>query len=171
MIMSKTRVRTLRAALSGLALLALGGAAAAQQEPSAEAIETARQIIVLKGGDSLFNALIPGVIEQGKSMFEQQNPMLGKDLRDVATKLRTDLAPRTAEVNTEVAKIYARHFSEKEIKDLLAFYQSPLGRKVIVEEPKALDQSVAFAQQWARKFSDEVLAKIRAEMKKLGHEI
>ena len=171
MIMSKTPVRTLRAALSGLALLALGGAAAAQQEPSAEAVETARQIIVLKSGDTLFNALIPGVIEQGKSMFEQQNPMLGKDLRDVATKLRTDLAPRTAEVNAEVAKIYARHFTEKELKDLLAFYQSPLGRKIIVEEPKALDQSVAFAQQWARKFSDEVLQKMRAEMKKLGHDI
>src|SRR6187551_2867949 len=89
MIMSKTPVRTLRAALSGLALLALGGATAAQQEPSAEAIETARQIIVLKSGDTLFNALIPGVIEQGKSMFEQQNPMLSKDLRDVATRLRT----------------------------------------------------------------------------------
>jgi hypothetical protein len=40
---------------------------------------------------------------------------------------------------------------------------------MIAEEPKALDQSMSFAQDWSRKFSDEVLAKIRAEMKKRGH--
>jgi hypothetical protein len=97
--------------------------------------------------------------------------MLGKDLRDVATKLRAEYEPRVAEVNTEVAKVYASHFTEKELKDLLAFYQSPLGRKVVTEEPKALDQSMQFAQAWSRKFSDEVLAKIRAEMKKLGHDL
>jgi hypothetical protein len=170
MTISKTSFSVARAALAGLALLALGGAVSAQ-EPSPEAIETARKIIALKGGDAIFNPLIPGVIEQGKSMFEQQNPALGKDLREVAAKLRTELAPRMAELHTEVAKLYASHFTEKEIKDVFAFYQSPLGRKLIAEEPKALDQSMGYAQDWSRKLSDEVLAKFRVEMKKLGHDI
>ncbi len=154
-----------------LALLFLGGPSLAQQQPSAEAIEAARQIVTLKGGDNIFNSLIPGVIEQGKYMFEQQNPALGKDLREVANKLRAEFAPRQAEINTQVAKAYASHFTEKEIKDLLAFYQSPLGRKLTAEEPKALEQSMSFAQDWSRTFSDEVLRKIREEMKKLGHDI
>jgi hypothetical protein len=171
MIFSVKFFSAARVAAAALALFTLGGPALAQQQPTPEAIETARQIIVIKGGDAIFKALIPGVIEQGKSMFEQQNPMLGKDLRDVATKLRAEYEPRVAEVNTEVAKVYASHFTEKELKDLLAFYQSPLGRKVVTEEPKALDQSMQFAQAWSRKFSDEVLAKIRAEMKKLGHDL
>jgi len=148
-----------------------GSALAQQQQPTPEAIETARQIIALKGGDTLFNTLIPGVIEQGKYMFEQQNPNLGKELRDVAAKLRTDFASRQAQLTTEIAKIYASHFSEKEIKDVLTFYQSPLGRKLITEEPKALDNSMGYAQNWARTFSDEVVRKMREEMKKLGHDI
>jgi uncharacterized protein len=146
-------------------------ALAQQQQPTPEAVETARQIITLKGGDTLFNTLIPGVIEQGKYMFEQQNPNLGKELRDVTAKLRADYAPRQAQLTTEIAKIYASHFSEKEIKDVLAFYQSPLGRKLIIEEPKALDNSMSYAQNWARTFSDEVIRKMREEMKKLGHDI
>jgi hypothetical protein len=171
MMLSTKLSAAVRAAAVGLALLTCGGAALAQQQPTPQAIETARQIIALKGGDAIFKPLIPGVIEQGKSMFEQQNPMLGKDLREVANRLRTEYEPRMAEVNTEVAKVYASHFTEKDLQDLLAFYQSPLGRKVVTEEPKALDQSMAFAQAWSRKFSDEVVAKIRAEMKKLGHDI
>ena len=166
--------KTWNAALTGAALLAavvFGGSAIAQPQPSAEAVDTARQIIALKGGESIFNTLIPGVIEQSKYMFEQQNPNLGNPLRDVATKLRNELAPRQAELNSEVAKVYASRFTEKEIKDLLAFYQSPLGRKLTAEEPKALDQSMTYAQDWARRLSDEVVTKMRAEMKKLGHDL
>ncbi len=166
--------KTWNAALTGAALLAavvFGGSAIAQSQSSAEAVDAARQIIALKGGENIFNTLIPGVIEQSKYMFEQQNPNLGNPLRDVATKLRNELTPRQAELNSEVAKVYASRFTEKEIKDLLAFYQTPLGRKLIAEEPKALDQSMTYAQDWARKLSDEVVAKMRAEMKKLGHDI
>ena len=166
--------KTWNAALTGAALWAavvLGGSALAQPQPSAEAVDTARQIITLKGGENIFNTLIPGVIEQSKYMFEQQNPNLGNALREVAIKLRNELAPRQAELNSEVAKVYASRFTEKEMKDLLAFYQSPLGRKLIAEEPRALDQSMTFAQDWARRLSDEVVTKMRAEMKKLGHDI
>jgi uncharacterized protein len=165
---------TWNAALTGAALLAavvFGGPAISQSQPTAEAVDTARQIITLKGGENIFNTLIPGVIEQGRYMFEQQNPNLGSPLREVAAKLRNEFAPRQAELNIEVAKVYASRFTEKEIKDLLVFYQSPLGRKLITEEPKAIDQSMTYAQDWARKMSDEVVAKMRAEMKKLGHDI
>ena len=166
--------KTWNAALTGavfLAAVVFGGSAIAQSQPTAEAVDTARQIITLKGGENIFNTLIPGVIEQSRYMFEQQNPNLGNPLRDVSTKLRNELASRQAELNSEMAKVYASRFSEKEIKDLLAFYQSPLGRKLIAEEPKALDQSMTYAQDWARRLSDEVVAKMRAEMKKLGHDI
>jgi hypothetical protein len=42
---------------------------------------------------------------------------------------------------------------------------------LIAEEPKALDQSMTYAQDWARRLSDEVVVKMRAEMKKLGHDL
>jgi hypothetical protein len=143
----------------------------AQSNPSPAAIATAKEIVSLKGGDALFGSLIPGVIEQGKSMFEQQNPALGKDLTTVAGKLRTELGPRIQEINNEVAKAYASHFTEAELKEMLAFYKSPVGRKMTTEEPKALAQGMNFAQEWAQKFSEEVLSKYRSEMKKMGHDL
>ena len=154
------------------ALLALCAPGYAQgNKPSTAAIATAKEIVSMKGGLAMFDALIPGVIEQGKGMFTQQNPNLQKDLNEVAAKLRAELAPRLNEVNDEVARLYAERFTEKELKDILAFYQTPLGKKVISEEPKALDESMNFAQNWAIKFSDEIVSKIRAEMKKRGHDI
>jgi hypothetical protein len=170
MIAKSSTAAALRACTVAASLLALCSYAVAQQ-PSPAAIATAKEIVTIKGGDALFGGLIPNVIAQGKAMFEQQNPALGNDLTTVATKLRTELGPRIAEVNDELAKAYASHFTESELKDMLAFYKSPLGRKMIAEEPKALAQGMNFAQQWAQKFSEEVLNKYRVEMKKMGHDL
>jgi hypothetical protein len=71
----------------------------------------------------------------------------------------------------EVAKLYASRFTEQELKDTLAFYKSPLGKKLLVEEPLILDQSMRNAQSWADRLSQEVIGKIRTEMKKRGHDI
>ena len=91
----------------------------------------AKQLIAVTGATSLFNPLIAGVIEQAKLLFLQQDPALSKDLNEIAAKLRTDLAPRVSELTDEVAKLYATNFTEQELKDILAFYQTPAGKKML----------------------------------------
>jgi uncharacterized protein len=163
---AKTRCATVLA----LALVLCAGTAAAQ-EPSAAAIAAAKEVITIKGAVALYQPLVPGVIEQAKTVFLQIHPTLGKELNEVAAKLRSEYAARGEEVINDVAKLYASRFTEQELKDTLAFYKSPLGRKLLAEEPAILDQSMRNAQTWANRLSDEVIGKIRAEMKKRGHEI
>ena len=159
-----------RAALLALALIVSVGTAYAQQ-PSAAALATAKELITVKGGNAIYEPILPGVIEQAKSVFVQANPTLLKDLNEVALKLRAEYAPRSQEVVNEVAKLYAARFSEQELKAALAFYMSPLGRMLLAEEPTVLDQSMKSAQSWADRLSEEVITRIRVEMKKRGHEI
>jgi hypothetical protein len=147
------------------------GGADAQQQPSATAIATAKEVITVKGATALWEPIVPGVIEQAKSVFVQANPTLLKELNEVALKLRAEYAPRSAEVVNDVAKLYASRFTEQELKDTLAFYKSPLGKKLLAEEPSILDQSMRNAQGWADRLSQEVMGKIRTEMKRRGHEI
>jgi hypothetical protein len=96
---------------------------------------------------------------------------LGKDINEVAAKLQAELTPRTAELLNDGARLYAARFTEQELKDVLAFYKSPVGRKVITQEPVILDQSGSNVDAWANKLADEVIAKFRAEMRKRGKEI
>jgi hypothetical protein len=88
--------------------------------------------------------------------------------RDFA-QLRTELQPRFTELNDEVARLYATSFSEQELKEILAFYKTPSGKKLLTEQPKMVDDSMKFAQDWANKLSDQVVAKMRDELKKRGH--
>jgi hypothetical protein len=154
----------------GLAL-AVSSAPAVAQQPSAAALATAKELVTVKGANAMWQPLVRGVVERAKGVFLQTNPMLGKDLNEVAAKLVAELNPRTAELTNDVAKLYATKFTEQELKDLLAFYKSALGRKMLVEEPVILDQNMKNGQAWADKLSEEVISKMRAEMRKRGHEI
>jgi hypothetical protein len=154
----------------GFALAVCVGAADAQQ-PSANAVAAAKELISVKGAAAIYDPVVPGVVEQARRVLLQANPTLGKDLNEVALKLRAEYAPRGAEILNEVAKLYAARFTEQELKDALAFYKSPLGRKLLAEEPTVLDQSMKSAQSWADRLSQEVITRIRVEMKKRGHEI
>jgi len=84
---------TVRPAVIVIVLVAFTAGATAQQT-SIAAVQTAKEIVSVTGATALFNPLIPGVIEQAKNLFLQHNPGLGKDLNEIATKLRADLAPR-----------------------------------------------------------------------------
>ena len=161
--------RTLSAA--AIVCLALTHGAQAQQQPSAAAVAMAREVIQLKGGMHAFDPVVIGVIEHHKNVLLQGNPTASRDLELVAGDLRREWAGRVAEVQTEVARGYASQFTEQELKDVLAFYKTPLGKKLIQGEPKALDEAAKRVDAWTGKFAEEVTAKLRAEMKKKGHNL
>jgi uncharacterized protein len=158
------------AALLALALVVPVGGAVAQQ-PSPGAILVAKELITVKGAAAIYEPIIIGVIEQTRTVLLRTNPMLSKDLTEVATKLRAEYTPRSTELLDDAAKLYASRFTEQELKEALAFYKSPLGRKMVAQEPLILDQSMKNAQAWANRLSEEVIGRFRVEMKRRGHEI
>ena len=162
--------RGARAALVVFGVAALTGLASAQ-EPAPSAVVIAKELIVLKGSTQLWDAVVPGVIEQAKGVFLQTNPALGRELNDVAAQLRTEYAPRSSQLVEQIAQLYAKTFTEQELKEALVFYKSPLGRKIVSEEPRVLDEGFRRIQQWTNQFSEEVIGRMRAEMKKKGYDL
>lgn len=152
-----------------VALVLASPAVFAQQQPSAAAMATAKELVSVSGATAMFSPLVAGVVEQAKLLFLQQNPGLSKDLNEIVAKLRTDLNPRLDELNVEMARQYATRFTEPELKEILTFYTSPTGKKLLNEQPQIADLSLKFAQEWANKLSDEVVGKMREELKKRGH--
>ncbi len=149
--------------------LTVAGPVTHAQQPSAATMSIARELITITGATALFSPLIAGVVEQAKVLFLQQDPSLGKDLNEISAKIRTDLQPRFSELTEEVARLYAVNFTEQELKEVLTFYKTPSGKKLLNEQPRIVDSSMKFAQDWANKLSDQVIAKMREELKKRGH--
>jgi hypothetical protein len=157
------------AGLAAFLLSAMPATPSLAQQPSKSALSLANEILEIKGSMTIFEAVIPGVIEKSKATLLQMNPNLFKELNDVANDLRKEFAPKLDTLRADIVRIYATRFSEQEMKDTLAFYKSPLGKKILSEEPAFVDRSMSAAQDWAIKLNDEILQRFRVEMKKRGH--
>ncbi|MNJ60687.1 hypothetical protein D3C77_564400 [compost metagenome] len=68
----------------------------------------------------------------------------------------------------DMIRLYTRHFSERELQELNAFYQSPLGRKVLDTMPALTAQSAQLAQARLESVVPDVNKLLEAMGKELG---
>ncbi|MDA9480101.1 hypothetical protein XI03_37510 [Bradyrhizobium sp. CCBAU 65884] len=147
------------------------GAAPAQPKATPAAVAAAREILQIKNATAMYQGAVPGLVEKTKIALIQQNLNYQKDLNEVAGVVAQQLNGRQNEIGDGMAQIYASEFTEQELKDLVTFYKSPLGKKLIDAEPRAIGLSMAFMNSWAQNFSETVMGAFRAEMRKRGKEI
>lgn len=102
-----------------------------QPEPSAATMAAAKELVEMKGAAKAFDPIIDGVIEYHKNFMLSNNPTMGKDLNEVAAILHTEFQSRRADLQQNIVRVYAQHFTEQELKEIIAFYKSPVGKKMV----------------------------------------
>jgi hypothetical protein len=158
--------------LAGAAMPAHAQAPAATLKPATPAaIGYAKEILVMKNAGAMYAGAVANMVQRVKDSVLQNNLNYQKDINEVAVTVAQKLAGRESEINEQMAKIYASDFTEQELKDLVVFYKSALGQKLLQQEPKSIQASMAFMQSWAQNFSEEINGQFRAEMRKRGKEI
>ena len=169
----------------GLALgLALASLPASAQQPkggaapvpslkpaSAACLGYAHEILTMKNASGMYSQAVPNIVQQTKDQLLTTNLNLQKDLNEVAVIVAQKLAGREKEIGNGMAQIYCNEFTEQELKDLVTFYKSPLGQKLLTNEPRAIQFSMSYMNQWAQNFAEIVNGEFRAEMRKRGKQI
>ncbi|MGA7994487.1 MAG: DUF2059 domain-containing protein, partial [Bradyrhizobium sp.] len=159
------------AACLALALTALPAAAQQPKPASPAAIAAAKEILAMKNASAMYAQAVPNIVQQTKDQLMQTNLNYQKDLNEVAVIVAQKLAGKEKEIGEGMAAVYASDFTEQELKDLVNFYKSPLGQKLLSTEPRAIQQSMGFMNQWAQQFAETVNGEFRAEMRKRGKQI
>jgi hypothetical protein len=149
-----------------------GAAPAPALKPaSPAALAAAKEILTMKNANAMYANAVPNIVDQTKNALLQSNLNYQKDLNEVAIIVAKNLAGKEKEIGDGMAQIYANEFTEQELKDLVTFYKSPLGQKLLVTEPRAIQFSMSYMNQWGQIFAQTVNEQFRAEMKKRGKEI
>ena len=179
---SLSRILSAAGLAVGLALTAVPADAQQKNAPAAPtttplkpgspaAIAAAKEILTMKNAAAMYANAVPNLVEQTKNVLMQSNLNYQKDLNEVAIIVAKALAGREKEIGEGMAQVYANEFTEQELKDLVNFYKSPLGQKLLSSEPRAIQFSMAYMNQWAQNFAETINGQFRAEMKKRGKDI
>jgi uncharacterized protein len=163
---------TVRAGALAFVLASLPIAAHAQMPiVTPSHLQVARDVVEASGATRAFDTVIPAMIQQSYALFVQQNPDLQKPLQESIVAIRPEFDGRRGEIRDIVALVYMKKFNEAELKELLAFYRSAVGKKFVAEVPGVLEESFARTQEWGNRLSEDIVSRLRVEMKKRGHAI
>jgi len=62
----------------------------------------------------------------------------------------------------EIAKVYMKYFKEQELRDLAAFYETPLGRKAIATLPQVMKEGADIGMARAKEHESELVQMLDA---------
>ena len=112
------------------------------KQASPAALAAARELLGMKNAAAMYQSAVPNIVEQTKNALIQNNLNYQKDLTELGPIVAKSLAGREKEIGEGMAQIYANEFSEQELKDLVTFYKTPLGQKLLSTEPRAIQFSM-----------------------------
>ncbi|MBO0903934.1 DUF2059 domain-containing protein [Jiella sonneratiae] len=162
MIFSQSMRRGLFAAATAMLLVPVA-ASAQDQKPADQAaaqkaadeniseshLKAARAAIAAIHATDQFDEILPNAATQIKSELISNRPDMDSKISDMVDEAALKLAPRRASLETEVARIYARMFSEDELNDIAQFYSSEAGKKLLAQGPDATRAMLKAAQVWS----------------------
>jgi hypothetical protein len=171
--------RSVAAVIFGLAAIAAGGLAFAQNEPQElptlqeiiggeipqESLDLALQLVRLSGNSQAFDELLPNIADETKNLFIRANPQMQLGIINIVDLLALTLVPRRPELDRQLARIWASGFTDEEMRALIAFYQTDAGKKFAEVYPKVLAVEVAAAQQWSRAVGEELTQLVGDELR------
>ena len=176
--------RTLSCLAVSLAVMMAGGAALAQQptrpappaqqpqapQPSPSHLAAARDVVMLSGMTRTFDVIPPEMNEQIKKNAVTR-PELSKDLDQVFESMKPEMELQKQQMVNAAARVYASRISEADLKEIAAFFKSPIGKKYVETQPQILDSMVVEIENWTKQLAEYVMVRVRAEMGKRGHQL
>ena len=158
----------LRAICTAVALVCASGqvfADTASHNASAEAFLT------MAHADKLGTPVYMQVQQMFAQRFEQSKAPESKkavlETYQAKANAALDQAIGWNKLKPDMVKLYTTNFTESELKDLVAFYQSPLGKKVMEKMPQLTQQSAQMTQsklESAVPVVNKLLADMTAEL-------
>jgi len=58
--------------------------------------------------------------------------------------------------------VYAKYYTEEDLDQIVAFYKTPAGRKVISVTPQIVQESMMLGREWGQKLGEKILSEMKA---------
>jgi hypothetical protein len=163
-------MRRLLAAFAVLAALSVAPAvtlpASAQKSTKEQDIRT---LIELSGAARIATQMVNAMMPQMRDLILKMRPEISKAHLDLLlgefTQVFAQSAPKFVET---MVPLYEQRFTQQEIRDVVAFYRTPTGQKMLAELPGLMNDGMRIGQQWGQAVAQLAVQRIQTRIKELG---
>jgi len=93
------------------------------------------------------------VIEQALPAQRASNPRIPAEFWD---RFLEQARARRGELEEGYVQLYDRNFTAAEIRGMLAFYESPVGKRFVEVQPALMREGMAMGQEWGTRIGSDV---------------
>ena len=98
----------------------------------------------------------------------QQNPDIADQTNTAINKILEEYKGRKGELIDQFARVYAVRFTIPELQEIVAFYESPVGKKLSGANAEANTDLQRVLEVFTNNTRPEFFAKLRAELRAQG---
>lgn len=100
-----------------------------------------------------------GALNQMISLFKQQQSSAPQEFWDeFATEVNKDAISQLINL---ILPIYQKHLTEADLLGIIAFYESPVGKKFAEKTPLVTQESMLAGQEWGKQIGEKVVNKLK----------
>lgn len=115
---------------------------------------TLKKMLESTGGQGAFQA----AIKQMFSMFRQQKTNVPAEIWN---SLQTEMEKTSMDdLATLLTPVYQKQLSEADLKKIIEFYETPIGKKYASAVPTIMQESMQVGQEWGMKIGQQIMQKI-----------
>ena len=151
------------------ALVAVPASSLLAQEISPSQLAAALDVINATTASASFDSRLPAIANEITNRLIRARPDLHQEIADTVQAVALKLVVRRRELDQDVARVYAKAFSEQDLVAIATFLKSPAGQKYQTDGPGGFRDTLQAVQAWSDRVGAELLDKTKEELKKQGH--
>lgn len=140
-------------------------------QPSNSHIEAAKEVVRLSGIARTYDLFLPQLADSLVANLSRTRPELRNDIIAVLKALQPEFEKRDEQMVTSTARSFAGVMSEQALKDTATFFRSEAGKAYVAMQPRVIDQMMISLEAWNRLMSEDLMTRVREEMRKKGHSL
>jgi uncharacterized protein len=138
------------------------------QEFSEAHLAAAQELMKVTGVDKQFDTLIPALMQQMTHLLITQNPKEEQLIRTLQGRITQRFATDKQNLLDQAAVIYAKHFTQEEIREVSAFYKTGVGERFVQATPEIMAEMMPLGQRWGREIAEKVIQEMQLEAQRNG---
>lgn len=139
---------------------------------SPEARADIRHLLEITGASNLGDQMAADTTDQLVQLLKAANPQMPKRAFDVVnrevTAVVTEQMSAPGGFLDQIVTVYGKNFTSAEIRELIAFYESPVGKKTVSTMTQVMGESMAIRQKWGQTIVPEIDRRVTDALGKEG---
>jgi len=142
------------------------------EELTAEKRADIEQLLEMTGALAIGTQMGGAVVQQMTQVLHKARPDIPQRVLDVLpAEVNGVIMDNMGALKDLTIPLYHKYYSGAEIKEMIRFYSTPLGKKTIETMPALMNEAIGLGQKWGQSLGPSIQARVEARLKKEGYDL